>query len=1160
MTEQEQEHIRQAKERLFPYFNAPEVQSVSELKARIQEARDAVSAGINPLDTTQTISPADRGFYLQAIAAIEADLIPIFTIAENMIERLIDKGVGSPEMLADKMAAVSRGLHARRDALNYNSQLMGAERAARLYRKFFFEEERSESFDEERWGLGLWGAYKTYAAGHDETGAVISSFNKPNFIRTEVTRLQAAGWSSVTDQELLKIFYGQNLLERRINGCLFNPSAMNSLTRDEIEEIRKNINEYKTLILDTSAVTETQVFYNRLVIMHHNLERAWLADVDDSFMEQAEQAKMLSAERVQYGQFLLALNQLNDLLQSLKTDDRYLASPGEVDENIRTELQRLSDILTGGERFLEHKKISADNRERLRALYARLIEESKVFLGTQVGETVFFDRDGRPIGDLDWWMFTHHGQQWRAVQFFWEQYHADGTPQAVNLNPKYKQELGELVNYFINHMRILDSSDRAFHQRFIALDIQVNRLQEMLRVMGEVADVLPGPLGPIIPNGPEDTPDGDLPRPNTESQAAYDEWLKKRLELAELNPEIYNRILHEIHELIIERLHNIKEVSKQWKDFPLLEAYALIYKYLEIDPASLNVAVMTEIKIKSEEIEKIRTITDVAHEHGMSRAMVSNWEGFKDHEGANGLSPLYYDYFCQEWGDGETRENGEANRYKHALLMNKTIYAYLEWLRFGEGHGWSDGPLWKAKAKEFCMNFAEAEATANGTVLSDYEKDEFYDLLYNMVYGLGIRQHSFIDQHTVGSTPAGDLGAQWHYVADTQFIPTFWYNVYKEAEFLPVEGIFDVPAAWLQRCQDAGLVEADRITNINRSRKLTRQVMEIFGPPRKPAKIGLKRSYDGIRPINFEGRDLATAYDTLFEAVFLKAKARKEQRDDPHKEYDFTFPSFIYGHEAYVDFRKAFMGVPGNLFGKFDKDTPHKEIQDKVIEAVDSKKPEELITILSNDYKFLINKHFSYLKKNWFSVDPNQVAYAILGYIDRMFRIMSLSGKVTLQHRYKLLSEIRKITRDGANMTGLCKRDEIYGVDPHEPIAWKKYSSMDEHGATSEVTRDLAKYDVRDFILNRLPNTAEDYEGRNAIARMLKPIATIADAPITIVGGFNDRQRIAPPAWDNPAHHGTDRIKLWWSLRKAGISDTFRRTMYYAFGVPEAAQKSPDAK
>ncbi|MBU0576157.1 hypothetical protein KJ654_00650, partial [Patescibacteria group bacterium] len=159
MTEQEQEHIRQAKERLFPYFNAPEVQSVSELKARIQEARDAVSAGINPLDTTQTISPADRGFYLQAIAAIEADLIPIFTIAENMIERLIDKGVGSPEMLADKMAAVSRGLHARRDALNYNSQLMGAERAARLYRKFFFEEERSESFDEERWGLGLWGAY-----------------------------------------------------------------------------------------------------------------------------------------------------------------------------------------------------------------------------------------------------------------------------------------------------------------------------------------------------------------------------------------------------------------------------------------------------------------------------------------------------------------------------------------------------------------------------------------------------------------------------------------------------------------------------------------------------------------------------------------------------------------------------------------------------------------------------------------------------------------------------------------------------------------------------------------------------------------------------------------------------------------------------------------
>lgn len=1115
---------------------------------RVADMQTQISVGNHPEGAGRRITAtADRDFYSQALDAIETQFTPYFERAEVIYSRL---NIANRDQLAEEAARVGAVLNAQPNAPNHQEESFAVRIAMRRYESEFLQQEQEEVESENRWFLGLWNDYKNFTIQRSET-----DFNESQFFSQTVLKLQNKGWQGL-DEELLRDLFDQTVEIEELIEVARNTFA--DLTLEDFESIEESLEELHNSTQPTeTGIAETQVLYNRLLMKYQALKKAWLVNIDANFIEGAKKQGLRPNQLEKYEDYLDSLEALENNLRTLVTNDARAQSLGSISVVQKKYLNELYETVIENNRLLNvfQSKIPEQDLLRLNELYDRITSEAEILLGVQLDEleSIFTD-------DVEWWLFAYHGEQWRRTQRLWQQYQA-GNVEALILFDKLTIE--ELISYFSAEIQDLDENDVAYNQRFIALDIQLNRLQKMHSAMKEATDKKAADVAIATPAGPgeleEDTLNGDLPRPNTESKAAYDDWLKKRLEIAERNPEIYNRILHQIHELIIERLHNIKQVSREWKDYSLLEAYSLIYKYIEIDPASPNVVVMTEIKIKSAEIEKIRTITDVAHEHGVSKAMVSNWEGFKDHDGANGLIPIYYDYFCQEWGDGETRENGEENRYAHAILMNKTIDAYLEWLRFGEGTHWSDGPLWKAKAKEFCMNFAVTEATANGTVLSEYEKDEFYGLLYNMVYGLGIRQHAFIDQHAVGATPSGDLGVQWHYVADTQFLPTFWYNVYKEAEFLPVEGIFDVPVAWLRRCRDAGLIDKLRITNINRSRRLTRQVMEIFGPPRKPAKIGLKRGYDGT-PINFEGRDLSTAYDTLFEAIFLKAKARKEQRDDPNKEYDFTFASFIYGHKAFVNFRKAFMDVPGKLFGKFDKDTPHEEIKDKVIEAVDSKKPEELITILSNEYKYLINKHFSYLKKNWFSVDPNQVAYALLGYVDRIFRIMSLSSKVKLEHRYKLLSEIRKITRDGANMAGLCKRDEIYGVDAQEPIAWKKYKSMDEHGATSEVTRNFAKYDVRDFILNRLPNTAEDYEGRNVLARMLKPIANVADAPITIVGDFKDRQRIAPPAWDNTADHGTDRIKLWWSLRKAGLSDTFRRTMYYAFGVPEAAQKSPDAK
>ena len=1098
MVEQEQ-HIRQAVERLLPHFTDLEVGSAAELEALIQAARDEVEAGNDPLDPTQGLAAADVDFYRQAIDALEADLTPVFEATDRMITALEGRGVDTPEFLADRMAAVSQHLHEHNDAPNYDSQLSAAERAMTIFRRRFYEAELQAVEDEGRWSLGLWDAYKTYMAGHDEAGVAVAGFDEADFIQTEVARLQGEGWESVSEDSLRQILTGASTLEREINGYLLDPAQLDSLTRDTIDQIRARIDEFRADVLNDAGVAEAQIFYNRLVIMHQNLERTWLADVDNRFVVDAEDRNMLATELNQYGGFLVAMNDLEDLLQGLKTNDVYLASPGELDESIRSELERLREALRAGEKFLTHRKVSPDNKERLKALYERLMGESEVLLGKQTDEGfVFADIDDETMGDLEWWMFTHHGEQWRAVQFFWEQYNASNA-QALNLNPKYRRELTELVDYFVTQMRGLDRDDRAFHQRFMALDVQINRLQMILAAMDEI----PQPEERVEPVG---IPEKGLPSGFEHPEDTVGGWEQYYTEVAAaLGPQFLRNQTKELREMLESQSDIGQSFSHQFHEDKRWDGlHRAMHNYEGPEHEDIHeLATLFEMY-------KILFEAQVSPAHSVS--MTCDMDQLPDWE-HHGVGAELFDYFTLEEGEGKEGES----RYKYSHYVQKLVQKLAEILYENPGpdfesreaggsavmngvhqEGWFGYYFWKdtpENKRELLARMRHELETDIAPDLAEEDMDDVIFFAHRVATMCGIRQDLFAPYMACGATPVDMLGDLSKYIGDVNLFAPELYSTYKKRIYLQLAEVMAIPDEWWESMKGHKKNSTDRMRDIRKAFDTSQLLAETMSRPRE--RWDMPIADDGVRMQN--------TYYSMFDLFF-----NDEVRDKRRRE-SVTLKAWKRGKEEFVAFKEMCFDLPGGVDVTNITQHSKEELSEKLVDYVDK----------------VINKGLSYMKKNYSLAQWKDMAILVRWAIDRCFRVYALRDQ-SLTGSLKLLKEVRarldqantvrgvgKLRPDGLEriIPGLTIGPDgvINGLDPNTATRNAQIKQLEDAGAIlsplskKKSTPEAKVLDVREFLLESYPDwTVVDFgeamqDGQLSLSKIKLKVPRYTRDEMTIV-------------------------------------------------------------
>ena len=1086
MADQEQERaaILQAREKLEPFLTQASVVSEETLQVAIDAMRGRIQENPprHPLED-RTIA-GDASVYDQALAALESDLLPSYQAADQIFNTELDgSGIASVEELG------------RRIRENHPAQT-SADIAARRYQQQLLESERARIVSENRWTLGIW---------HDYFQNYRSNPDAFDFAAT-ATELQSKGWTGATEEQLQNLFSAAIGIESKIIAAEGDVAQVDSARLSEIE------GEFSSLqtLIGSTTVAETQVLYGRLWMRYQSLRRLWTSVID---LESVKDAKEVldPDDYNDYRKFMSALLGLRDLSTKLMGDGKYISSGANSAQ--RKLINKWLGTVEEHIWILEHPSVAeVIDVDKLREIYVKAVEEAEIFLGNQTDELeeVF-------IEDINWWMFQHHGEQWRATQRLWAKYHPNHVAALSNAD---RIEINELLEYFstqigrVNEFNIGfaagDDPDVAAHHRFVAMDIQRNKLSEMKTAAGApVVEVVPEE-----PDEPDETEDdaptisgkGFQPPHHKEkpAHATEKDWIKWYLDEFDYVREKHGE--EEAMRLIVEECNrhtldylqsyaggNYKDLSygglsKTLQDFGKSEGRR--------QRAHDNFSPENRLFLYNKflELSNIFMIEDMCQKHGDRNTMLIQWEDVAKYEQTRqgGTEDFSFEQ-TTDWFMKPDKKEGTEVRYQYDQITSWVLHSVPTWRRefelmdpdireekFGltDHNSWwndRDAKPWRQAFELFIMekiNDMIAKIPEGGTYteadipigLTGRKKsmefsgvdvdgfDEGYQEVYRKIIGrlatfTGSGNEHYAIPYCKGMTPSDSVQPFKHLFAGASPYAHFNYKAYKNLTIIPTSEGYEL--MW-----EDDVKTDEKKSKIVDSALLTRALIRKAAVERPRINVGRFPTESQLKA--GEQNELRTGYPTLYEFMVIKHKEREKLPVD--------LSTWWGGFDAYRNFTDAIIRPPG-ISGSF----ANKEELDNILTGMT---PEGLRKAMMKDFTNILKNLVSPLKINQDWVDWTFISQDILTYIDKMFRLYRLKDD-SPEGATELLVAIR--SRIKANATNLGVKNQTIDDSraPKETIAFEHVThdvSSDLLG-TGKMYRGKKRkdkdYDVRDYILNR---------------------------------------------------------------------------------------------
>lgn len=968
---------------------------------------------------------------------------------------------------------------------------------------------------------------------------------------------------------------------------------------------------------DATSVSETKIIYERLKLALNAFRAELGSHISGELVTQIEQGldkPYLEERKKRVPEVIDAIRTLRTHLDDLKEQGITSRSIDDVESDILAdEYKKFVSVGRDIRFWMKRETLPEQSREYIKRLYIDSRREAEILLGTYTGDIISAYGE-----DMRLWVVhvSNSYQEIQEVEALWRQRRVrNRTREITQIDRPRLERLREFFLRRMDEQDQADPSDVAASRRYDVYDVMVNKIGILLGEEVVIEPLVPEPSFRARPATPEQVSggvEGGTGAP-TSPEAAYQlPWevieppgednrlvWKRHLELLmqllnQDNEKAYQQILRTIDEEFMTMVLEPEKDSMESGYYEAMKAHFEVLLHLdENDPNRSERANgwVKELKERVGVLDRIRRIADVAHLQGQSDSMCSNWEGFRDHESNRSLNVADYDFFFGYWLP-------EGQRYEHADVIYDLIVKYIDWLLVGEGAKWQDGKYFKRKLTFDLWNKAIRE---HGIDPESKEANEIREFTYAIVYGLGIRQHTFINQYAMGATPTQGMGDLFGQVAQIHFLADQRYKRYKDWGYLQAAEMFDVPEGWIDWMDKVDLFVLDdegkriqegedehgvpifkkrtvalrkdgRFSRINQSIHFTRSVIEAYAPLRE--QCILRRRY--IDPetgrVSWDNASLSNPYHTLFEYVFLRAR---ERYDD--QQHDWTFRDYLNGHKSFADFSKDSFCVPGGTYDVEKMDPA--ELRLKMIGADEEKDIDSL--------HWLLNKHTSYLKKNMFSVNWEASAHLILGFIDRMFRLYALCDD-SAEGKAKLLEAVRiKVKTGSENLMGVGSRDQYQQVMAQggkESIAWRYDPSIGAKGRQPHHKRKQREYDIRDYILNRLSDVWKDRPVwppfMPVYADPLKqPVAAIRETvmwpvlagssmyfrlidhpgaigPSKVENDVRAKKRVTPVSKGQMLMRPVERLERWMIQRRFPSAEKrYRNSVVFALGAPREAQE-----
>jgi hypothetical protein len=368
----------------------------------------------------------------------------------------------------------------RRAAEKYREELIGAD-----------AEERREQIG----GFEIWPRfvdYRTMRQGGVNEGDQVEGI----FIDDQNIEIDAIGPNQIDVRNMFRLAYK---IHQQISGA--NP---------DWAEIDRNLEQLRAETeLSSTGVSETAVLYDRLRAYRDERFRDLGSVFNDAVVDRIERA-LIPAEVQNFRAFVKNLRNLQQQLDNLRKRG---ISTHNIEDADKNRLKNLYDLIVAQEQLVNNlagnSRINEPDRDLVFAEYRRAIADARVVIGDYTGSLDELYRDVFDAGHQDvelWLLYENGGAYWNRIQevnFLWDQYEAGNTA-VIQRNGA---RIEELINFFTEALRRLHQDnfgpgmtpDVNYAQRFVVLDVQMNRLQELRKL------TFVEPAGSSTPSG-ERTP------------------------------------------------------------------------------------------------------------------------------------------------------------------------------------------------------------------------------------------------------------------------------------------------------------------------------------------------------------------------------------------------------------------------------------------------------------------------------------------------------------------------------------------------------------------------------------------------------------------------------------------------------------------------------
>ncbi len=431
-----------------------------------------IEAGIRPDNPTETLTDVNKDPYRNALKYLFTELIvkfpddEVFKYSKQYLE-LFRNEIDSLAILNEKLPEIFEKVKNNKPALE------AIKIAARIRRRELVRVESQQV--EDKWSMKLWTKFNEYKnAAADE---------RDGFLDKAIEQLETAWGSLKTNPELFK-----NLLMAALAVGELIEEVNEAASRDDdntpakLQELESRLAELEQKAdPDVTHVAESQNIYDQLQARVQAVRTKWQSKITNEFRRRAEENDMLEGEVKDYEKFYGNLKKFNKYLQQFRTNESLLASVGSLAENGKQKIEEYLASIRKGKDFLNDDDVPQMDRDRLQALYDRLVLEANIILGkaTENADLVFTKRV------KDWLTWTTDGD-YAQVESFWSLYQAgnysvleDDVDEMEEIAERLQKKLEDLINLDRSH-----SVDVEHHNRANAIMILLNQLQEMVRGVG----------------------------------------------------------------------------------------------------------------------------------------------------------------------------------------------------------------------------------------------------------------------------------------------------------------------------------------------------------------------------------------------------------------------------------------------------------------------------------------------------------------------------------------------------------------------------------------------------------------------------------------------------------------------------------------------------